>query len=59
MPLSTSCLMTTARPFLMFQGGSARAALDLYFATFPVSRMVRVSTTLKASPVRLASSRSG
>lgn len=34
--------MTTARPFLMFQGGSARAALDLYFATFPDSGMVRV-----------------
>ena len=34
--------MTTARPFLMFQGGSAQAALDLYFATFPDSRMVRV-----------------
>lgn len=26
----------------MFQGGSAQAALDLYFATFPDSRMVRV-----------------
>ncbi len=34
--------MTTARPFLMFQGGSAQAALDMYFATFPDSRMVRV-----------------
>lgn len=34
--------MTTARPFLMFQGGAAQAALDLYFATFPDSRMVRV-----------------
>jgi predicted 3-demethylubiquinone-9 3-methyltransferase (glyoxalase superfamily) len=34
--------MTTARPFLMFQGGVAQAALDLYFATFPESRMVRV-----------------
>lgn len=33
--------MTTARPFLMFQGGVAQAALDLYFATFPDSRMVR------------------
>ncbi len=32
--------MTTARPFLMFQGGVAQAALDLYFATFPDSRMV-------------------
>ena len=34
--------MTTARPFLMFQGGTAQAALDLYFATFPDSGMVRV-----------------
>lgn len=34
--------MTTARPFLMFQGGVAQAALDLYFSTFPDSRMVRV-----------------
>jgi predicted 3-demethylubiquinone-9 3-methyltransferase (glyoxalase superfamily) len=34
--------MTIARPFLMFQGGVAQSALDLYFATFPDSRMVRV-----------------
>jgi len=34
--------MTTAKPFLMFQGGKAQAALDLYFATFPDSHMVRV-----------------
>lgn len=34
--------MTTARPFFMFQGGIAQAALDLYFATFPDSRFVRV-----------------
>jgi predicted 3-demethylubiquinone-9 3-methyltransferase (glyoxalase superfamily) len=34
--------MTTARPFFMFQDGSAQAALDLYFAVFPDSRMVRV-----------------
>ncbi len=34
--------MITARPFLMFQGGTAQAALDLYFATFPDSGMVRV-----------------
>lgn len=34
--------MTTAKPFLMFQGGSAQTALDLYFATLPDSRMVRV-----------------
>ena len=31
----------TVRPFLMFQGGAAQAALDLYFATFPGSRLVR------------------
>ena len=34
--------MTTAKPFLMFQGGTAQAALDLYFATFPDCGMVRV-----------------
>lgn len=34
--------MTTAKPFLMFQGGTAQAALDLYLATFPDSRLVRV-----------------
>lgn len=34
--------MTTARPFLMFQNGCAQPALDLYFATFANSRMVRV-----------------
>ncbi|WP_328188210.1 VOC family protein [Marinobacter sp. OP 3.4] len=34
--------MTTARPFLMFQQGNAQAALELYFDTFPDSRMVHV-----------------
>lgn len=34
--------MTIARPFLMFQNGSAQPALDLYFDTFLDSRMVRV-----------------
>jgi len=34
--------MTTARPFLMFQDNRAQAALDLYFATLPDSRMIRV-----------------
>jgi predicted 3-demethylubiquinone-9 3-methyltransferase (glyoxalase superfamily) len=34
--------MTTAKPFLMFQGGNAQAALELYFAAFPDSGMVRV-----------------
>ena len=33
--------MATARPFLMFQDGNAQAALDLYLATFPDSRLVR------------------
>lgn len=42
--------MTTARPFLMFQGGSAQAALDLYFATFPNSRMVRVERYDQGEP---------
>jgi predicted 3-demethylubiquinone-9 3-methyltransferase (glyoxalase superfamily) len=34
--------MAIARPFLMFQDGAAQSALDLYFATFPDSQMVRV-----------------
>lgn len=42
--------MTTARPFLMFQGGSAQAALDLYFATFPDSHMVRVERYAQGDP---------
>jgi predicted 3-demethylubiquinone-9 3-methyltransferase (glyoxalase superfamily) len=32
--------MTTATPFLMFQGGVAQMAMDLYIATFPNSRIV-------------------
>lgn len=42
--------MTTARPFLMFQDGNAQAALDLYFATFPDSRMVRVEHWAQGDP---------
>jgi predicted 3-demethylubiquinone-9 3-methyltransferase (glyoxalase superfamily) len=42
--------MTTARPFLMFQGGHAQAALDLYLATFPDSRMVRVERYVQGGP---------
>ena len=42
--------MTAASPFLMFQGGSAQAALDLYFATFPDSRMVRVERYAQGDP---------
>lgn len=34
--------MAIARPFLMFPGGVAQSALDLYFATFPDSGMIRV-----------------
>lgn len=34
--------MATAKPFFMFQDGVAQAALDLYLATFPESRMVRI-----------------
>ncbi len=42
--------MTTARPFLMFQDGIAQAALDLYFATFPDSGMVRVERYAPGEP---------
>lgn len=42
--------MTTAKPFFMFQGGSAQAALDLYFATFSDSRMVRVEHYAQDDP---------
>lgn len=42
--------MTTAKPFLMFQGGSAQAALDLYFATFPDSGMVKVERYASGEP---------
>lgn len=42
--------MTTARPFLMFQDGSAQAALDLYFATLPDSGIVRVEHYTQDGP---------
>ncbi len=42
--------MTTARPFFMFQDGNAQAALDLYFATFPDSHMVRVERYAQGEP---------
>ena len=42
--------MTTARPFFMFQDGDAQAALDLYFATFPDSQMVRVERNAAGEP---------
>ena len=34
--------MTSARPFLMFQGGVAQSAMDLYLSVFPDSKLVRV-----------------
>jgi predicted 3-demethylubiquinone-9 3-methyltransferase (glyoxalase superfamily) len=34
----------------MFQGGAAQTALDLYFATFPDSRMVRVERYAPGDP---------
>jgi predicted 3-demethylubiquinone-9 3-methyltransferase (glyoxalase superfamily) len=34
--------MTSVTPFLMFQGGSAEAALDFYVATVPNSRIVSI-----------------
>lgn len=42
--------MITARPFLMFQGGTAQAALDLYFSTFPDSHIVRVDRYADGEP---------
>src|SRR6187551_3166546 len=42
--------MTTARPFLMFQGGDAQAALDLYLATLPDSRLIRVDRYSPGEP---------
>jgi predicted 3-demethylubiquinone-9 3-methyltransferase (glyoxalase superfamily) len=34
----------------MFQDGKAQAALDLYFSTFPDSRMVRVERYVQGDP---------
>ena len=42
--------MTIARPFLMFQGGSAQAALDLYFSTFPDSRLLSIEKYSEGEP---------
>ena len=42
--------MTTARPFLTFQDNRAQAALDLYFATLPDSRMIRVERYAEGEP---------
>ena len=43
-------MTTIARPFFMFQGGTAQAALDLYFATLPDSGMVRVEHWKEGEP---------
>jgi predicted 3-demethylubiquinone-9 3-methyltransferase (glyoxalase superfamily) len=43
-------MTTIARPFLMFQDGVAQAALDLYLATFPDSRVVRVEHFAQSQP---------
>jgi predicted 3-demethylubiquinone-9 3-methyltransferase (glyoxalase superfamily) len=42
--------MTMARPFFMFQNGDAQAALDLYFSTFPDSRMVQAERYAQGEP---------
>ena len=42
--------MTTARPFLMFQGGVAQAALDLYYSTFPDFGIVRIEKYTESEP---------
>jgi predicted 3-demethylubiquinone-9 3-methyltransferase (glyoxalase superfamily) len=44
--------MTTARPFLMFEDGRAQPALDLYFATFPDSRLVNVERYVEGDPAQ-------
>jgi predicted 3-demethylubiquinone-9 3-methyltransferase (glyoxalase superfamily) len=41
--------MATAKPFLMFEG-NAQAAMDLYIATFPDSRMVRADRYAEGDP---------
>lgn len=45
--------MTTATPFLMFQDRCAQAAMDLYIATFPDARIVRIDRYVdgEAGPV--------
>ncbi|MEE9099303.1 MULTISPECIES: VOC family protein [Pseudomonas] len=42
--------MTQATPFLMFQGGAAQPALDLYLATFPDSRVLHVERYAAGDP---------
>lgn len=42
--------MTKATPFLMFQGGAAQSALDLYLATFPDSRVLHVERYAAGDP---------
>jgi predicted 3-demethylubiquinone-9 3-methyltransferase (glyoxalase superfamily) len=43
-------VMATAKPFLMFQEGAAQAALDLYLATFPDSRIVTIDRYVQGDP---------
>ena len=43
-------MTTTVKPFLMFQGGVAQAAMDLYFTTFPDSRLMRVEHYSQGEP---------
>lgn len=42
--------MKAATPFLMFQGGVAQAAMDLYVATFPDSRIVHAERYVEGEP---------
>ena len=42
--------MPKATPFLMFQGGSAQAALEFYFATFPDARLLNVQRYGRGEP---------
>jgi predicted 3-demethylubiquinone-9 3-methyltransferase (glyoxalase superfamily) len=42
--------MMTAAPFLMFQGGVAQAAMDLYVATFPNSRIMHTERYAEGEP---------
>ena len=42
--------MTIAQPFLMFQGGAAQSALDLYLSIFPDSGIVRVEKYTEGEP---------
>ena len=43
-------MMTTATPFLMFQGGKGEAAIDFYVATVPGSRVVSIERFAAGDP---------